>query len=256
MKSPFPGMDPFIENQKWSDFHGALIHALRQYLLDNLPPELEVESESTFSASDLILGARSNLSPDVSVAEAPQDDVLREPIAPYGNATSPTTVVKLTPEEVGRQRTVVIKRREGKELVAAIEVLSPANKRQPNLKVYREKRTTYLRGGVHLLELDLLRAGTPPFILVDWPTDPYRIQLVNAFTAECVLWSVPLLQSLPTVFLPLLNGMEPIYINIQEMFEQVYAASRYRRSLVYDAERLRPVLSASEQNTVASLLEE
>lgn len=29
MPSPFPGMDPFIENQRWSDFHHGLFEEIR-----------------------------------------------------------------------------------------------------------------------------------------------------------------------------------------------------------------------------------
>ena len=32
MASPFPGMDPFIEGQRWRDFHHALIEEIRAVL--------------------------------------------------------------------------------------------------------------------------------------------------------------------------------------------------------------------------------
>lgn len=38
MKSPFPGMDPFIEAcGLWEDFHDDLIHAIKQTIAPRLP---------------------------------------------------------------------------------------------------------------------------------------------------------------------------------------------------------------------------
>ena len=32
MPSPFPGMDPFIEGQRWQDFHATFIAVLKELL--------------------------------------------------------------------------------------------------------------------------------------------------------------------------------------------------------------------------------
>src|SRR5687767_10621645 len=38
MRSPFPGMDPYIESPThWSDFHATFVPALRETLADKLP---------------------------------------------------------------------------------------------------------------------------------------------------------------------------------------------------------------------------
>jgi hypothetical protein len=38
MPSPFPGMDPYLEDPGlWPDFHGELIYACRVRLLEQLP---------------------------------------------------------------------------------------------------------------------------------------------------------------------------------------------------------------------------
>lgn len=38
MTSPIPGVDPFIESQKWRDFHHAYIAELRSHILVALRP--------------------------------------------------------------------------------------------------------------------------------------------------------------------------------------------------------------------------
>src|SRR5207302_3544789 len=42
MKSPFPGMDPFLEHPAyWSDFHSRFINAWCEAIADSLPPQYE-----------------------------------------------------------------------------------------------------------------------------------------------------------------------------------------------------------------------
>src|SRR5205085_9964200 len=44
MKSPFPGMDPYLE-ARWSDVHATLITLIKETLQPNLPPALRARSE-------------------------------------------------------------------------------------------------------------------------------------------------------------------------------------------------------------------
>lgn len=45
MPSPFPGMDPFIENQKWEDFHTRFLTAVSDALVSSVRPFYTVEVE-------------------------------------------------------------------------------------------------------------------------------------------------------------------------------------------------------------------
>src|SRR6266436_4469876 len=45
MPSPFPGMDPFIEGQKWSGFHHGLTSVIRESLVPQVRPRYVVEIE-------------------------------------------------------------------------------------------------------------------------------------------------------------------------------------------------------------------
>ena len=47
----------------------------------------------------------------------------------------------------------------GIALVTVIEILSPINKREPNLSKYRDKVTDMYQASVHVLEIDLFRRG-------------------------------------------------------------------------------------------------
>ncbi len=45
MPSPFPGMDPFIEGQRWRDFHTTFITVIREMLTPRVRPRSVVEVE-------------------------------------------------------------------------------------------------------------------------------------------------------------------------------------------------------------------
>ncbi len=45
MPSPFPGMDPFIEGQRWPDFHTTFITIVREMLMPRVRPRYVVEVE-------------------------------------------------------------------------------------------------------------------------------------------------------------------------------------------------------------------
>ncbi|MCY2989193.1 MAG: DUF4058 family protein, partial [Planctomycetota bacterium] len=45
MPSPFPGMDPFIESQKWADFHASFLTAFREQLMPRVRPKYFVDVE-------------------------------------------------------------------------------------------------------------------------------------------------------------------------------------------------------------------
>ena len=45
MPSPFPGMDPFLEGQKWKGFHHSLISVIRDALMPLVRPRYVVDVE-------------------------------------------------------------------------------------------------------------------------------------------------------------------------------------------------------------------
>ncbi len=69
MPSPFPGMDPFIEGQRWQDFHTRFITVLGEMLMPQVRPRYVVEVEEYVylaregEASDRLI------EPDVAVVE-------------------------------------------------------------------------------------------------------------------------------------------------------------------------------------------
>ena len=88
------------------------------------------------------------------------------------------------------------------ELVTAIEILSPVNKRRRHeaRAKYLHKRRAFLRSAAHLIEIDLLRPGLRP---PRFPP-PLYITLSREERRPCVnVWPIQLADTLPTIPVPL-----------------------------------------------------
>src|SRR6266542_1875980 len=71
MKSPFPGMDPYIEGQDlWSDFHGDFLIAARAALVSRVRPAYEVRAERYVFLCDEEGEHLKGVQPDIHVADA------------------------------------------------------------------------------------------------------------------------------------------------------------------------------------------
>ena len=70
MTSPFPGMDPFIESQIWTDFHHEIISSIRARLVLTLLPDYLVSVEQAISLMHTEDSADRIVVPDLSVEES------------------------------------------------------------------------------------------------------------------------------------------------------------------------------------------
>lgn len=225
MKSPFPGMDPWLEG-RWSDVHAGLVVAIRTALQPLLPTDLRARAEERVL---LETGDREFLATyrgDVAVVEKDRDPP--DSVAEGPGTVEPVLIeIRIAPEV---ERWVqIVDVRGGNRVVTAIEVLSPWNKRPGSLNAsYRKKVYDYARAGVNLVEIDLLResrahleVGQP-----DLPPDrraPYLASLRRA--ARPSRWEVypmPLREPLPAVPVPLREYESDLLLPLQPLVDQVY----------------------------------
>ena len=129
MPSPFPGMNPYIEQDDvWHDFHARFLPAAAEAIGSQVQPDYIVKIDE-----------------HVYVHELPS-----EPRRLLGRADL----------SVEHETFIEIRDRRSRELVCAIEVLSPSNKRPgPDREQYLTKRRQILSSPAHLVEIDLLRGG-------------------------------------------------------------------------------------------------
>ena len=130
MKSPFPGMDPYLE-QRWGDLHASLITYIRDALQPLLGPDLRARMEERVYVESIASESR-QFAPDVSVLELPNKT------RGGGAATALVEGIDVAEPllvqvhlEVTERFLQIIDVRTGGRVITTIEVLSPASTRRP-----------------------------------------------------------------------------------------------------------------------------
>jgi len=253
MPSPFPGMDPFIESQKWEDFHTSFVTGIRDALVSRLRPKyvIGVEQRVYLERRELEEPARSFIA-DVGVASTQFDSPAA--VSAVHVAREPKTCTLPWPEE-HRESYLVIRRPHASEVITVIELLSPTNKRPgaDGRQVYLEKRMELTQTRTHLVELDLLRGGERmPF---SDPPDGDYFALVSRAGRRPVadVYGWPLSDRLPVIPIPLAAKDPDVPLDLQAVFDTVYDRAGYDYSINYEVD-LMPEPTANESRWIAQTL--
>jgi hypothetical protein len=259
MPSPFPGMDPFLESPDWfPDLHSSMITFIKGELQARLP-------ESYYARSDqrvwLDLGYR-HVEPDVNVIRTSgRKPMRRRRVADEGgvalaevSAAVPTVIrVETIAGDPVQQSYLEIHHRQGTNdiIVAVIEILSQSNK-TPGDKgqgLYVAKQQETLQSPVHLLEIDLLRAGTHatavPRDLAVAQVDPFDYHVcVHRYNDHKAFYVYPikLQDRLPVIAVPLRPGDPDVALDLQAAFDRAYDLGPYDRAVRYDLATVDPPL--------------
>ena len=254
MPSAFPGMDPFIENQEWEDFHTTLNTVIAEFLVPLVEPLYVVRLKRRVYAEHAMAEMDQSRRADVAILAGTGETAGR--IASGAAATiAPVDCVLPMPEE--RQETfLVIRERESMEVVTVLETLSPANKRpgSDGRREYLRKREAILESQAHLIEFDLLRGGGRlPTLGPLPPADYYAIvsRERRRPRAEVYAWSIR--QPLPSIPVPLKKDDPDVPLDLQAVFTTVYDRARYELSLNYRKE-LSPPLEEAEADWMREVL--
>jgi hypothetical protein len=134
-----------------------------------------------------------------------------------------------------------------RQLVTAIEVLSPTNKRGEGRQEYLAKRRRLLLSTAHLLEIDLLRHGHRVPMQKSLPAAPYFIFLSRAEKRPMTeIWPVSIKAPLPVVPVPLLPGDQDVALDLQQAFTTAYDILGYDLALDYTQPPEIPLPKADE----------
>ena len=252
MKSPFPGMDPYLESH-WEDVHTALIG----YVRDELQPQLSEDliarmEEKVYVEVEREVRLRR---PDVRVVEMPKRSaesgivgtaVLDEPIMlePLGDPI--------------RERSVLIYDSAGHRIITAIEIISPWKKSPGKaVQAYLEKRDKYINSEMNLVEIDLVRTGDwtdmiGPYIIPDWAATTYRVTVATPEALGPYHYRIPIRSKLPTITVPLRSQDAPAKLNLQSLIEKAYQMGRYDR--IDYTKPCKPPLEGPEKQWAEELL--
>jgi hypothetical protein len=266
MPSPFPGMDPFLEtNPIFQELHTQMLAEMQALLQPQLRPKYVARLErhlSEGSVWDAPQGAISleRKEPDVTIVSRSAGRkhtgsaaVLAQPAA--------STAQELDADELElrKQRRIVIYVQDRPRLaVTGIELLSPGNK-QPGAVAqerYLEKRASALHGGLHWVEIDLLRSGVRPWIPVSLPAPADYLSYVAQATPagwNHLVYAWALRDPLPVLPVPLL-GEDQAQLDLSGCFAVAYDRIAADDEVDYRAAPPPPVLSKSDTTWMSQLL--
>ncbi len=237
MPSPFPGMDPYLE-QYWRDIHASLIIYARDQLQAQLPGDLRARvEERVFVESPQ--GRERTIYPDVRVIERGRGKATPS-AAEAGAAVAEPLVIHLPDEPVTETYIEIIDVGPGKRVVTVIEVLSMSNKQSgEGQALYLRKREELKQGGVSLVEIDLLRAGKRIVMLAPESIPPshrttYQVCVRRSWRPLAVeVYRVPLQERLPTIKAPLRQTDADVLLDLQALIDQCYRNGGYDADLDY-----------------------
>lgn len=234
MRSPFPGMDPYLEDPAlWPDVQHGFIEGIRAYLAPMLAPYFYVRVEQrVYVTSPYEDPGYPVLVPGVVVTRP-----LRESAIPSGwpgqpAITAPMVVETLLEAEI-RDHYLEVRDARSHQVVTAIEVLSPANKVRGSRgqQAMLEKRRLLLEGGASWLEIDLLRGGDRPAPLAG--RSDYVVALYRPGHPGLLAWFMDLRDRLPVVAVPLRPPFPDAPLDLQHVLDDLYARARYADQLDY-----------------------
>jgi hypothetical protein len=264
MPSPFPGMDPYLEHPDiFPDFHDSWNTYFREHLQQQLPTPYyaSIGRRAWVEVSQRYIG------PDVQVIR---------PSPSPGQASSSTAVMVAPP----RVRPVVVHvphderhenfvdiymgRGEDRRLVTTIELLSLANKTpgEHGRDLYLRKQREMLGSRVHLVEIDLLRAGehttAVPLDRALEQAGPFDYHVcIHRFDnlEDYFVYPIRLEQSLPEVVIPLLAGDGDVTIDLEAVFQRCYDSGPYLREIRYAEDTLLPPLGPERAEWARALVQ-
>lgn len=266
-KSPFPGMDPYLErNPQWQCFHGWFIRELARTSLPaardaGLWIDVERSVYQREPTGQLVLVGEPDVfaGPELSVSSWGDSSgggtavALAEPQAVHE--------VVLDPElsETYKQDYLVVREADRfRRVLAVVELLSFANKIGSYAPTYREKRMRFLTSYTHFMEIDLLREGENPSrtLFPELAPTPYFIFVARKHGIGRHEEGHPLrLQDrLPVIGLPLGPGRPDLPLDLAAAFASAYDLSVQLGSIKYGEDPVPgPPLSEADAEWVKTL---
>lgn len=256
MPSPFPGMDPYLEERGlWSDLHSTLISYIREALQPQVRPKYVARIGERIEIAAL---GRSYV-PDVMIVQPPREPTIGSKSVSPLVADNPLTIELLDEEQ--RVPYIEIIYRDTGDVVTSIEVLSPVNKVGEGREQYLEKQDNLLDSEVNLVEIDLLKYGRTPTLArkveIREPSDwRYLVCISRAHRRRAVeLYAVSLKERLPRCRIPLQQSDPDAVLDLPAVFTRCYDVGGYDLLIDY-AKAPSTSLSKGEQTWMEALLQE
>lgn len=232
MPSPFPGMDPYIEEPSlWPDFHLTMLAAMKAFINQRLPAQYGAFVDRYIWLHEPDADTRVRLGkPDVFVGERGQ-----QAEGPGAILQAPAIVTLPVVRRQGNRYLRIIDRR-SRRVVTVIELLSPSNKEPgEDREAYLAKRHEYLAMGTNLVEIDLLRSGErlPMGEPAPAQADYYVLVCRASELPRAGVWPFSVRDPLPSFPVPLNPADPPVFMDLKPCLDRAYDEARYEQELEY-----------------------
>ena len=256
MPSPFPGMDPYLEDKRWWEvFHSRFIAGMMDALNSQLSAKYVASSEQRLYIEE----HRRAIRPDVSIIAVPRSDIhggglaVAEAVDAETDTDEMWEVEYILPQVIERFIEIIVAGDESR-VIAVIELLSPANKTagSSGREEYLAKQDEVLSNDTHLVEIDLLHEGLPtvaalPGELLRHGRCDHLVCLTPGRSSDRriqTVWPIQLRKKLPRVRIPLGPGEPPVPLDLQAVFEEVYEKAAFAKRIDYQVPPAVPLTCA------------
>lgn len=213
MGSPFPGMDPYLEDEKrWPAFQPVIVQALYQMLLPGLMDRYRARVGERLYCSEQALF---------------------------------TSIIR----EQHKEAFIEVRQRSDGRLITLVEVVSPGNKiTAEGRKLYLERRDEVKKMNANIVEIDLVLQGQT---LIDYakdaaPTWDYAV-VVTRWTHpdRYEIYSATLPKRLPRFRVPLASDDRDTVLDLQSAVSRAYDQGDFAKQIDYTRD---PVTRLSDDN--------
>jgi hypothetical protein len=231
MKSPFPGMDPYLA--RWGDVHQRLITYAADQLGPQLPSDLRARVEERVFVETEAEQIR-RIVPDLHVAQYPPTHTAPPALHETGGVAVAEPMVFLLQDEAVTEGYIEIRERGGGKVITVIEFLGPANRAGgEGQRLYLQKQRELLHSDTNFVEIDLVRSGQRVIAFPEHRIPPqhrgdYLVCTRCAWSERArELYALSLRERLPGIPIPLRQSDRPILLDLQALIDQCYHNGRY-----------------------------
>lgn len=253
-KSPFPGMDPYLE-AAWGDVHHRLCTYAADAIQSQLGPSLYARVEERTVIEFPGENRERGVYPDVRAVE------LHPTLLPTSSGGGTAVIEEAEPtlegvddEPITESFIQIFDRSTGNRVITVIEFLSSTNKMPgPNQVKYKEKQEQLVAGGVNLVEVNLMRRGewVVSIPLYQIPSDkeaPYYVAVRRGYDViRWLYYAMPLHERLRHIRIPLRKGERDAILDLQAVVDLVYRNGAYSRSTDYNRPPVPPLSPDGEK---------
>jgi hypothetical protein len=251
MPSPFPGMNPYLEQADvWDDFHQSFLTEMRNHIAAQAGRKYIVKLEAKVYLHEVGSDERAFLGRgDIGLSHAGSEenggaavDVIEAPV-----------LVSIPEVDQARSSYIEIRDRERRTLVTVIEMLSPTNKYSgPDREAFLAKRQNFIHSPLSYVEIDLMRGG-PRMPIKEMTACDYCYFVHRAVDRLVAgFWPLRLREPLPPIPVPLRYPDADLSLDVQALIHTVYDAAHYE-NYIY-AGRPEPPLSPPDAEWARQLI--